>query len=1040
MSAGGFGQQRPGLTPSLTDPRATVITADGQTTFLSPASTSRFATAIAEDVSQTPIVWQDSFANPQSLRTEVPSRVQLSDTAARQYFTLSPPPLDARLHAGLISQLQAESFRVFGEPVAKAVALAALELSCYQPGTQGQPSAPFAFSYLRFDGKAEHPAPSHPPVPPAQSKRSASDAPPLLPFPQPPPSRPRNVFFRKALGATLPQPTPLSVANTRPSRPHVTTPSEPFAPGPHISPNPPSPVRLFRNSASSPTPIVSPVSRCGGVNFGNPSFSRVNPDSTPTSQRVNPFSPLSLNSSNAETVPMEPSHSRDDAAAEFATQFMRGTLSAGNPPLTPPPRVTPHPQSGTLFQKATRARNLYDAAAQARRSGVRQPGDVHEDVELAVPLSLASDLDTFIQRSLMEATALVPSSDGDARCGVPEEVFEQAWEEAARSLAPIISEASGASQEEVEAALVQCDADCSVALLSILHQKGDSFQQACAQASLRELQRQRQGRSLETIVQEAALQGGVPPDLSSRKLLRMLKQHLPLTEIMGHRYRTGDGRVSFADHPQRRSSSLGSENSRVSRRCKNDSVEPDPDESDEDSQSSDGDLPSDEEGNDSSDDDYCENSESDTTDHTTGSTDKDSSSEDNSSEDSSSDSKRKRKRSRSSKKRGSKSSGGKSNLVATPPPDWMDGDPPLAGFYLETFTNLYGKFRSFTNKYKDTGLQFKDLISADIEPTVLMELGLTEREYRKLSQDELIQLIKKRLGFNDDDYYARKLEVLKLPSCKQSSAIHLMKAFRKLTSPFLKVLKEAKDSGVRLRYTNVSRIFKNQIRGCIPLERWFLSKKFKNFSEAVRFISSQIHDRIAKTLEADHDEQISEGRVAGAAGARSDFRGGKAESGQATPRGTPNYSKANKPGARPADPRSPSRDSTPNRRPPRSDREEAAFQAALAKEKELPLGMYYHVRGPFCRENPCKSKICQGCNYHADADGKGHIRPNCRCKDHPDFVKTGYFHEAHPGHTGALSLPKVTGTQPTEPQRRPPPPAKVRNVAGRPKPKDEGRT
>jgi hypothetical protein len=638
---------------------------------------------------------------------------------------------------------------------------------------------------------------------------------------------------------------------------------------------------------------------------------------------------------------------------------------------------------------------------------------------------------------LLEAAAFVPRDE--ARSGLPEEIFEQAWEEAARSLVPILAEASGASQEEVREALSQCEADCSVALLSVLNQKGDLFQQACAQASMRELQRQRQERSLEKIVQEAAQQGGVPPDLSSNKLLRMLKQHLPLTEIMGHRYRTGDNHVSFRDDNQKgqrsRSRSRASERSERSRsppdakraRRRRDESDSDGEEDEEQEEDSSADY----EGESSSYDDD-DDSESGTTGDEEDSDDLSETSEDEESSNGSDG--RSRKRSHRSSRRRSRSPRQKSNLVATPPPDWLDGDPPQAGFYLETFVNVYGKFRSFSNKYKKTGLQFKSLIDRDsLAPTVQMELKLTEKQYDRISDDELIRRIKDNLGFNDDDYYSRKLEVLKLPSCKYSSPLQLQKAFRKLTSPFLKILKEAKDSGVHIRYTNISRIFKNQIKGCVPIERWFLSKKFKSFNAAVRHISSQIHDRIANAMEADHDEQISEGRVAGVAGARSDFRGGKSESGQALQRKTPQQSKQSQSGSRSTDNRQPNRDAATGRRPPRTEKEEAAFQAALTKEKGLPQGMYHHPRGQFCREDPCRAKICQGCNYHADADGRGHIRPNCRCKEHPDYVKTGYFHEAHPGRTGALALPRTTSGS-ADSQRRvhppPPPAAKVRNVAG----------
>jgi hypothetical protein len=369
---------------------------------------------------------------------------------------------------------------------------------------------------------------------------------------------------------------------------------------------------------------------------------------------------------------------------------------------------------------------------------------------------------------------------------------------------------------------------------------------------------------------------------------------------------------------------------------------------------------------------------------------------------------------------------------------------------LETFTRIYQAFKSFTALHGKS-LSFKSLIQFDIQPTVMMELGIrSAKVYKRLSDEQLLKRIKKRLGFQEGDYYARKLELLRFPPCNQSKASDLYRSFRKLTTPFLRILQEAQDSGVRLRSTNVSRIFKNQIRGYPALERWFLSKRFKTFNEAVRHISKEIHNRIATEVEAQHDELISSGRVAGA---RSDIQGGKAEPGRArgsaggggrghdrnqqNQRGTGNGNN------QPPSKRSRSNDrGTPNSRgdrryPDRSERDEAAFQTALAKEKQLPQGMFHHPRGPYCKENPCNAKICQGCNYHAGPDGKGHIRPNCRCKDNPDFVAEGYFHEKHPGRTGALTLPQSARA----PSNRtpggnakfgpPPPGARIRQVAGR---------
>ena len=159
--------------------------------------------------------------------------------------------------------------------------------------------------------------------------------------------------------------------------------------------------------------------------------------------------------------------------------------------------------------------------------------------------------------------------------------------------------------------------------------------------------------------------------------------------------------------------------------------------------------------------------------------------------------------------------------MAVPPQNWDDGDPPTGGFYLETFTKIYQQYVSFKALHKRTGLTFKSLIQAGLEPTVFMECDIANSKvYRNMSETELLRRIKACLGFNDEDYFVRQLELLQRPRCNQSKASELYRAFRKLTTPFLRILREAKDSGVHLRKANVAQIFKNQIRGFPALERW----------------------------------------------------------------------------------------------------------------------------------------------------------------------------------------------------------------------------
>lgn len=688
-----------------------------------------------------------------------------------------------------------------------------------------------------------------------------------------------------------------------------------------------------------------------------------------------------------------------------------------------------------LLDSARIVRQVYSEGPSRRQTGERLIAADGSDAEFAAPLSLAMALDRHIQNRVLHASGMLSDdlSDLSTRAGVAEEIFEDVWEAAARDLESVVAEASGCTPEQAASAISQNGGDCSISMLALLHEKGDPFQQQCAEVSAIELKRRRQELSLNKIVEDAAQQGRIPAQLSSKKMLRALREHLPLNEIMGHRYRLpapGRSAAQRDDGSRHRSRSRvsfedGSAHERHASRERDDGDEME--DGSEDVDSDDG-RHSRYGASDASSYDGMEEGSEERSD-SSGSEDGDDDAEEQ----------------WWSRKRKPVS---RTNLMAAPPPSWTDGDSPQGGFYLDTFTRVYQAWKSFTSLH-GKGLSFKSLIQHDIEPTVMMELGISKsKTYQSLSDEQLLKRIKKCLGFKEDDYYARKLELLRFPPCNPSQASALYCSFRKLTTPFLRILREAKDSGARLRATNVSRIFKNHIRGYPALERWFLSKRFKTFNDAVRHLSKEIHNRIANEVETRHDALIANGQVAGA---RSDIQGGKAEPGRGKGSNA-NFQGSNRqqPNARPSN-NGRSGDSQPHLKrgktddrnssrsdrqfPQRSAEQEEAFQRALAKEKELPQGMYHHPRGPFCKENPCRAKLCQGCNFHAGPDGNGHIRPNCRCKDNPDFVPEGYFHDKHPGRTGALTLPKSPNGQarPSGSGTKfgPPPTARVRNVAGK---------
>lgn len=979
--------------------------------------------------------------------------------------------------ADLLNRLKGLAVMKFGAVLSDSVALSALEVSRHLPGAHGWPSAEGALGCLQAREDRTPTAPSalsHTPTVTAtavapnlsHSRSQSANAPPSAPPFEA--SAPHQRAAEAFLASLSSQTTAASEASLSQSQ---QTPANPTAPrSTFTTPSTSSsfhasgtstlsPVRLFPGndgrSAGSPLIVTSPP-----INFqGTPHLSSQNRTTTSNSAPT-PSTGGSVNSTTS---------SQSALASALAERIMAGMGLTPAPPLhqSPPPNPFAGQQPAVpatdkyrgLLGKANAVRRAFSEGKAVRAQGNRLTMEDGSDAELATPLALASDIDAFLQQRLLDVATTnlfldaAPGAQGvcpdQSRRGISEAAFESARNQASMELSPVVAEATGADTSEVLQAMANNEADASIALLTILHSKGDGFQQACAHAAAVELQQRRKERSLAKIVEEAARQGNLPADLSCKRILRNLQNHLPLTEIMGHRYRTNPeaSRVAFANTDADNSS----RSARPAPRSSRGGADNEEDSSDADSDSDGIDDGDDVEDDDDSDSDYSDRRSDRVDSESGGDTSSEEFSGDTSDSGASMSSRSSRSSRHSSRGKGKKRHSSRdrrhgSNLVAAPPPNWNDGDAPNGGYFLETFTKIYQQYRSFKKMHKGTGLLFRDLVQPDIEPTLLMECQLTEKQYKSLSQDDLLSTIKQSLGFSDDDYFTRQLELLKLQNCKKAKATELYKAFRKLTTPFLRILKEAKDSGVVLRNSNVVRIFKNQIKGVPAFERWFHTKKFKTFNSALQHISGQLRERISKEIEELHYERISAGEVAGA---RSDCQGGKSESGQAgrfPARGARNDKRPATTKRNDFQPNKKHNDGgkggSGSRYPQRSESEETAFQAALQKEKELPNGMYFHPRGPFCTENPCRAKVCQGCNFHADSSGKGHIRPNCRCKAHSDYVATGYFHEKWPNRTGALALPGGRESRKSghsnHHQFSAPPSGQVRNTSGQRLNRDKG--
>ena len=77
----------------------------------------------------------------------------------------------------------------------------------------------------------------------------------------------------------------------------------------------------------------------------------------------------------------------------------------------------------------------------------------------------------------------------------------------------------------------------------------------------------------------------------------------------------------------------------------------------------------------------------------------------------------------------------------------------------------------------------------------------------------------------------------------------------------------------------------------------------------------------------------------------------------------------------------------------------------------MPKGRFWHEKGPFCKGDDCRARICQGCGDHSTADNRGHDRPHCPNVGHKDFVAAPkYFHDVWPGRHTALVRPVVNSS------------------------------
>ena len=376
-----------------------------------------------------------------------------------------------------------------------------------------------------------------------------------------------------------------------------------------------------------------------------------------------------------------------------------------------------------------------------------------------------------------------------------------------------------------------------------------------------------------------------------------------------------------------------------------------------------------------------------------------------------------------------------SATLAKPPEFWFNGEAPKGGWFLETFTRLYGLYKNFVSitcgPGEDCGLTFKNLITDDMEITVRSHLSLmSDSKWNSISNSDLIKALKSSLGFKDKDFYLSQLEEFQLPSAL-SAPSKIYNAFITQTSEMLKIEREAEQTDVRLRKPTLKNLFQQYLAKHYRLNQWFHERHFKSLSSSIRHITKQykkqhIHDK-RKVHESKQDARAN--------GARSDFRGGKVEPADADSSRDAARRKVERNGR---GGRGRGRGGTHNTGSSRGrgdsvssdshhhsgSRGRGGFRGGISKpgersangkpdlraaytaEDSMLRGRFWHEKTPFCKDENCRCRFCQGCGYHSTADDPGHDRPHCPNNQHADFVPAPkYFHEVWPQRKTALVPP-----------------------------------
>ncbi len=331
-------------------------------------------------------------------------------------------------------------------------------------------------------------------------------------------------------------------------------------------------------------------------------------------------------------------------------------------------------------------------------------------------------------------------------------------------------------------------------------------------------------------------------------------------------------------------------------------------------------------------------------------------------------------------KRSDKSSN--NGLLASKTPSFWDlGKAPVGGYFAPTFSKVYGEFRQFRNVFgKNTGVTFKNLIMEDMIPMIRDDLSLSRRDWRKISDTELIRKLKRRLGFRERDAYIAELE-----SCPRLTSgirdVHVLNnKFKEMAAQMLSICERARTHGVKLKKPSCKHVFGEAVKNCYRVNQWFRLRPFKSIGDSVRDINSKLARRLASAAEQRHENAMDEAKLNGV---RHQIGAGTSEGSNA-----PDRKKGKVKGG--VDKKG--QDKSKSERDQHSKKMDALYKI----ENSLEKGRFWHAKTLFCEGDNCTQKFCQGCGAHQILGKPWHDRPRCNSRKHPDFVETGYFHDKWP--------------------------------------------